>query len=87
MSLLMAKRVAVTGASGLLGRELVKKFAADQWDCLGLAYSRARDKLLKVRMTICTCKLNMWPCDFDLRPQYRKPTAHILQQPHCLVGQ
>ena len=44
----MAKRVAVTGASGLLGRQLVQTFASDEWDCLGLAYSRARDRLLKV---------------------------------------
>lgn len=45
----MAKRVIVTGGSGLLGRQLVQRFASDEWDCLGLAYSRARGKLRKVR--------------------------------------
>lgn len=44
----MAKRVIVTGGSGLLGRQLVQRFASDEWDCLGLAYSRARGKLRKV---------------------------------------
>lgn len=44
----MAKRVLVTGASGLLGRELLKVFKAKGWQCLGLAYSRAGGELRKV---------------------------------------
>lgn len=44
----MTKRVLVTGASGLLGREILKCFAAEKWEVLGLAYSRARDSLKKV---------------------------------------
>lgn len=44
----MAKKVLVTGASGLLGREILKCFVAEKWEVLGLAYSRARDNLKKV---------------------------------------
>lgn len=44
----MAKRVVVTGASGLLGREIFRCFAAEKWEVLGLAYSRAKDGLRKV---------------------------------------
>lgn len=44
----MARKVTVTGASGLLGREVVHRFLHDQWECLGLAFSRARDLLVKV---------------------------------------
>ena len=41
-------KVLITGASGLLGRELYKQFRARGWDCTGLAHSRARGELLKV---------------------------------------
>ena len=44
----MAKKVLVTGASGLLGREIFKCFSAAKWEILGLAYSRAKDDLKKV---------------------------------------
>lgn len=44
----MAKRVLVTGASGLFGREILKCFAATQWEVLGLAFSRASGDLKKV---------------------------------------
>ena len=42
------KKVVVTGASGLLGREVLKRLKGDQWDCMGLAYSRAREGLVKL---------------------------------------
>ncbi len=43
-----ARKVLVTGASGLLGREIVKHFIKDGWDVLGLAYSRIDAGLVKV---------------------------------------
>lgn len=41
-------RALVTGASGLLGREVLKCFSQVKWEVLGLAYSRARGDLQKV---------------------------------------
>ena len=41
-------RVLITGASGLLGRALVKEFTKASWDVTGLAYSRAGGILKKV---------------------------------------
>lgn len=41
-------RVVVTGASGLLGREVLKCFSGGKWEALGLAYSRASGNLKKV---------------------------------------
>ena len=38
----------VTGASGLLGRELLNRFRQANWECLGLAFSRARSGLRRV---------------------------------------
>lgn len=38
----------ITGASGLLGRELLRTFTSKGWECVGLAYSRAREGLMKV---------------------------------------
>ncbi|XP_061164026.1 methionine adenosyltransferase 2 subunit beta-like [Saccostrea echinata] len=48
----MTKRVLVTGASGLFGRSIYKEFLNDNsWETLGLAFSRAKDKLKKVDIT------------------------------------
>ncbi len=49
----MARAVLVTGASGLLGREIFKAFNADKecWTTTGLAYSRIKDGLRKVDLT------------------------------------
>ena len=44
----MAKKVLVTGASGLLGREVLRSFTEAGWKVLGLAYSRAKGELRKV---------------------------------------
>ena len=46
----MKKKVLVTGASGLLGRAILKEFTqcGDVWEVLGLAYSRAKGNLKKV---------------------------------------
>lgn len=44
----MAKRVLVTGASGLLGREVLKCFVEGGWEVLGLAFTRAGKSLQKV---------------------------------------
>ena len=41
-----AKRVLITGASGLLGRQLATEFEQSGWNVLGLAFSRARGKVL-----------------------------------------
>ena len=46
----MEKRVLITGASGLLGRAILREFTQCSvgWEVLGLAYSRARENLRKV---------------------------------------
>jgi len=44
----MSRKVLVTGASGLLGRELLRRFAQQKWKCLGLAFSRAGGELVRV---------------------------------------
>ena len=41
------KKALITGASGLLGRQLMRQFSA-AWECQGLAFSRPRDGLVKV---------------------------------------
>ncbi|XP_022100350.1 methionine adenosyltransferase 2 subunit beta-like [Acanthaster planci] len=41
-------KVLITGASGLLGRALVKEFTKASWDVVGLAFSRAGGVLKKV---------------------------------------
>ena len=42
-------RVLVTGASGLLGRAIVKEFReSSSWEVLGLAFSRAGEGLKRV---------------------------------------
>ena len=45
---MMTKRVVITGASGLLGREILRQFISNGWETLGLAYSRAHGSLRKV---------------------------------------
>ncbi|KAI8798032.1 methionine adenosyltransferase 2 subunit beta, partial [Biomphalaria glabrata] len=48
----MDKKIIITGASGLLGRECFKIFDSDnEWTVLGLAYSRSSDKLKRVDLT------------------------------------
>ena len=42
------RKVLITGASGLLGRELLQHFKVKGWEYLGLAYTRAREGLVKV---------------------------------------
>ncbi|XP_054929584.1 methionine adenosyltransferase 2 subunit beta-like isoform X2 [Dermacentor andersoni] len=45
------KTVLITGASGLLGRPLVRAFQAASWSVTGLAHSRASGELLSVDLT------------------------------------
>ncbi|XP_002741389.1 methionine adenosyltransferase 2 subunit beta-like [Saccoglossus kowalevskii] len=45
------KRVLITGASGLLGRPVLKEFTNASWEVLGLAFSRATGSLKKVDIT------------------------------------
>lgn len=48
----MAKRVLITGASGLLGRAIYREFLKDiSWETLGLAFSRVKENLKKVDIT------------------------------------
>ncbi|EDV25057.1 uncharacterized protein TRIADDRAFT_25365 [Trichoplax adhaerens] len=43
------KKVLITGASGLLGRAILKEFEVDgSWECVGLAFTRAKGNLRKV---------------------------------------
>lgn len=45
------RRVLITGASGLLGRAILKQFAdSGKWEVLGLAHSRATGALKKVNL-------------------------------------
>ncbi|KAG1437671.1 hypothetical protein G6F56_012994 [Rhizopus delemar] len=44
-------KVIVTGASGLLGRQVVKAFEAANYEVVGTAFSRATDKLVKLDLT------------------------------------
>lgn len=48
----MAKRVLITGASGLLGRAIYKEFLQDSsWETLGLGFSRVTGNMKKVDIT------------------------------------
>lgn len=45
----MAQRALITGATGLLGRQVLKAFEDDGWDATGTGFSRATPpKILKV---------------------------------------
>lgn len=44
-------KVVVTGASGLLGRAVMKKAQSEGWDVVGLAFSRVGPGLVKVDLT------------------------------------
>ena len=45
----MSQRALVTGATGLLGREVVKAFESAGWDALGTGFSRASPpKIIKL---------------------------------------
>ena len=47
----MAGKVLITGASGLLGREVVQEFSAAGWDVTGTAFSRAHPPIHKIDLT------------------------------------
>uniref|UniRef100_A0A0B7AQM9 Methionine adenosyltransferase 2 subunit beta n=1 Tax=Arion vulgaris TaxID=1028688 RepID=A0A0B7AQM9_9EUPU len=48
----MAKRILITGASGLLGRDCMTAFSSDpEWETLGLAFTRVGEQLKKVDLT------------------------------------
>ena len=47
----MPGKVLITGASGLLGRSLLKCFKDKEWRVQGLAYTRASENLKKVDLT------------------------------------
>lgn len=38
----------VTGATGLLGRQVLKAFSDSGWEATGTGFSRASEKILKV---------------------------------------
>ena len=47
--LIMSKTALVTGATGLLGREVVEAFSLGGWDVIGTGFSRAKPpSILKV---------------------------------------
>ena len=47
----MARRVLITGASGMLGRALYREFRrSGDWEVLGLAFSRAGGELKAVNL-------------------------------------
>ena len=53
----MAKRVLITGASGLLGRAVLKTFTESNWDVLGLCFSRAKGNLQRVDLCAGSAEL------------------------------
>lgn len=62
-------KVLLTGASGLLGRQIHASLKANGWDVLGLAYSRCGDGLVKVDL-----------CNFDEMKQ-----LFVDHKPHVVV--
>lgn len=47
------KRVLVTGATGLLGRQLVKAFnESGKWECLAVGNSRAKGAVLRGKLVL-----------------------------------
>lgn len=44
----MAKTALITGATGLLGRQVVKGFDAAGWDVKGTGFTRASSTILKL---------------------------------------
>jgi S-adenosylmethionine synthetase len=47
----MAKKVLVTGATGLLGRQVVKAFQRADWETVGIGFTRTPPEFLKVDLT------------------------------------
>jgi S-adenosylmethionine synthetase len=44
----MSERVVVTGATGLLGRQVLKAFESAGFEVTGTGFSRASEKILKL---------------------------------------
>ena len=47
----MSKTALVTGATGLLGREVLKQFENDGWKVIGAGFSRASGNIIKLDLT------------------------------------
>lgn len=48
LDVLKMERVMVTGASGLLGRQIVRELHSASWDVLGIAYQRVGERMKRV---------------------------------------
>jgi S-adenosylmethionine synthetase len=44
----MSQRALITGATGLLGRQVLMAFDEAEYEVVGTGYSRASDKILKL---------------------------------------
>lgn len=44
----MAKTALITGATGLLGRQVLKAFEREDWKAVGTGFSRAKAPVLKL---------------------------------------
>lgn len=53
------RSVLITGSSGLLGRAVFDTFTNHGWKVAGLAYSRARDPLIKVDLSNFTALIRV----------------------------
>lgn len=47
----MPHKALITGATGLLGREVLSQFSHAGWSVLGTGYSRATDQIIKLDLT------------------------------------
>ena len=60
ISMMSRKSVLVTGATGLLGRQVVKAFQTDDWTVVGTGFHRARPPTIrKVDLTDSTQMTNI----------------------------
>ncbi|XP_067012414.2 methionine adenosyltransferase 2 subunit beta [Anabrus simplex] len=55
-----SKKLLLTGASGLLGRAIYKRFHREGWDILGTAFSRVGPGLVKLDLTDETAVESVW---------------------------
>jgi S-adenosylmethionine synthetase len=61
-------KVLITGASGLLGRSMVRLFSENGWDVIGLAHSRSKEGDKLRRKCDLTKEREVRAIIFEVRP-------------------